>query len=147
MPEPRGGGGRGAQVRSRARSRCEYCRSQERFATQSFSVEHIIPTQAGGDGEPENLALACQGCNNHKYIKTHALDPVTGELVRLFHPRQQAWLDHFIWSYDFTWIIGLTPTGRATVEALRLNREGLVNLRRALFAVGEHPPAEDGEEP
>lgn len=37
-------------------------------------------------------------------------------------------------------IIGLTPTGRATVEALRLNRPEVVNLRRLLFAHGEHPP-------
>jgi hypothetical protein len=35
--------------------------------------------------------------------------------------------------------------GRATVEALRLNREGLVNLRRILYAAGEHPPAEPDE--
>jgi hypothetical protein len=142
MPEGRSEGGRAAQVRSRARACCEYCRSQERFATQSFSVEHILPVQAGGRDDLDNLALACQGCNNHKYIKTHALDPATGELVLLFHPRLQVWLEHFIWSHDFTRVIGLTPIGRATVEALRLNRDGLVNLRRVLFGLGEHPPAE-----
>jgi len=48
----------------------------------------------------------------------------------------------YIWNEDFTLIIGLTPTGRATVETLQLNREGLVNLRRLLYAMGEHPPAE-----
>jgi len=37
-------------------------------------------------------------------------------------------------------IIGLTPTGRATVEVLKLNREGLVNLRQVLYAAGKHPP-------
>jgi hypothetical protein len=51
-------------------------------------------------------------------------------------------MDHFAWSDDFTLVIGLTPTGRATVEKLQLNRSGLVNLRRVLRAVGEHPPAE-----
>lgn len=53
--------------------------------------------------------------------------------------------DHFVWSSDFVRILGYTPTGRATVEALRLNREGLINLRRILYAAGEHPPAETSE--
>ncbi len=37
-------------------------------------------------------------------------------------------------------VVGQTPTGRATVLALRLNRKGVVNLRRILAQVGEHPP-------
>ncbi len=37
-------------------------------------------------------------------------------------------------------IVGRTATGRATVEALYLNRFELLNLRRVLKAVGEHPP-------
>jgi hypothetical protein len=85
--------------------------------------------------------LACQGCNNAKYNKITGYDPTTGETVGLYHPRNQKWHDHFAWNQDFTLIIGLTPAGRASVEALRLNREGLVNLRRVLYAMGEHPPA------
>lgn len=123
----------------RAKERCEYCYSQVKFATQSFSVEHITPRYKGGKTTLDNLALSCQGCNNHKYTKTEALDPVTKQTVLLFHPRQQVWREHFAWNDGFTLIVGLTPTGRATVEALQLNRSGLVNLRRALFALGEHP--------
>ncbi|HVG08313.1 MAG TPA: hypothetical protein VNM67_11445 [Thermoanaerobaculia bacterium] len=67
---------------------------------------------------------------------------MSGEIVPLFHPRRDRWNDHFIWSHDFTRVVGLTPEGRATVEALQLNRPGLVNLRRALFRCGEHPPQE-----
>jgi HNH endonuclease len=104
-------------------------------------LEHVIPLRAGGEESLENLAFACQGCNNHKYTKIEAFDPVTGDLTTLFHPRLQRWQDHFIWSQDYTRILGVTATGRATVEALRLNRSGLVNLRRALFEVGKHPPA------
>lgn len=37
-------------------------------------------------------------------------------------------------------MLGRTPIGRATVEALHLNRPELVNLRRLLRDVGEHPP-------
>ena len=145
MPEGRRGGEQREAVRSRAHGICEYCQSQERFATQSFSVEHVVPRQAGGGDAPDNLAFACQGCNNHKYVRTSATDPVSGETVPLFHPRRDKWNRHFIWSHDFTRVVGLTPEGRATVEALQLNRLGLVNLRRALFRCGEHPPEESAD--
>lgn len=125
----------------RARGCCEYCRSQARFSMQSFSVEHIEPRSQGGRTALDNLALACQGCNNYKYAKTEGRDPVSGKIVPLYHPRRQQWHDRFTWNDDFTLIVGLTPTGRATVEALRLNREGVVNLRRILYEMGEHPKA------
>jgi hypothetical protein len=130
------------QVTDRARGCCEYCRSQERYSPQAFSVEHIRPRAAGGETTPDNLALSCQGCNNFKYTRTTGVDPVTRAEVPLFHPRQQPWNDHFGWSADGTLVLGLTPTGRATVEALRLNRDALANLRRVLFAAQEHPPAD-----
>lgn len=129
-------------VVERAKGCCEYCRSQAHFAMQSFSVEHIVPRSRDGKTEIENLALACQGCNNHKYTKTKGRDPVNGDLVPLYHPRVQRWRDHFAWNEDCTLIIGLTPVGRATVEALCLNRDGLINLRRILYTMGTHPPAE-----
>lgn len=129
-----------AQVRERAKGLCEYCYSPEMFSTELFSVEHIIPIALDGKTELENLALACMGCNGHKYTKVEAVDPASNKLVNLFHPRKQLWSDHFEWSRDFLEIIGLTPEGRATVEALKLNRPHIQNLRRALFAIGEHPP-------
>jgi len=129
-------------VINRARGCCEYCRSQTRFAMQSFAVEHIIPLHAEGKTVLENLALACEGCNSHKHTKTQAFDPVSGNVAPLFHPRQQRWHQHFRWNDDSTKIFGLTPTGRATIEALQMNRKGLVNLRRVLYAMGEHPPEE-----
>lgn len=127
-------------VVARAKECCEYCRSQVKFATQSFSVEHIVPRYRNGETILENLALSCQGCNNHKHTKIEALDPITKQIVPLFHPRQQLWQDHFTWNEDYTQIVGLTPTGCATIRELHLNRPGLVNLRRVLFASGEHPP-------
>lgn len=99
-----------------------------------------MPLAVGGSSELDNLALACQGCNNHKFTKTEAVDPVTGVAVRLVHPRKDRWDDHFIWSHDFRYVLGRTPVGRATVEALKLNRRRLINLRRALYEAGEHPP-------
>jgi 5-methylcytosine-specific restriction endonuclease McrA len=127
------------QVEQRANNCCEYCRSQELFSTQTFSLEHIMPRSQNGETSLDNLALACQGCNNFKYNKTQARDPVTNHSVPLFHPRQQLWQEHFTWNERFELIIGITATGRATVEALKLNRQELVNLRRLLFAAGEHP--------
>jgi hypothetical protein len=115
--------------------------SQAAFAMQPFSVEHVIPRSRGGDTVVENLALSCQGCNNHKYNKTLGPDPIDGKSVLLFNPRTEHWSVHFLWNSDTTLILGLTPTGRATVESLRLNRAGLVNLRRILFEQGVHPPA------
>ena len=128
------------RVIERAQGCCEYCRSQSAYATQSFSVEHILPRARGGTTTLDNLAQACQGCNNHKYDKTEARDPVSGQIVPLFHPRRDHWDEHFTWSDDFTLIVGLTPTGRATIETLLLNREGVVNLRQLLYTIGKHPP-------
>lgn len=127
-------------VAARANGICEYCRSQARFATQSFSVEHIIPRSLGGKTSLDNLALACPGCNAHKHTKIDGRDPMSLGRVPLYHPRHQKWSEHFAWSDDFTLIIGITPTGRATVEALHLNRKGLINLRQVLYVSGEHPP-------
>lgn len=141
MPEKRVTAQQRKAIVKRARGYCEYCCSQVRFATQPFSVEHITPRSQGGKTKLDNLALACQGCNNYKYIKTEVFDPVSGEIVPLYHPRRQRWDDHFAWNDDFTLIVGLTSTGRATVEALKLNREGLVNLRQMLYVMGEHPPS------
>lgn len=132
-------------VEGRAGGCCESCRSQLRFAMQPFSAEHIEPRSLEGGTSLDNLALSCQGCNNHKYTKTEGLDPVSGQPVPLFHPRCQRWADHFRWSEDCTRVVGLTPVGRATAETLHLNRPGLVNLRRVLFAAGGTAPRDVGE--
>jgi len=127
-------------IAERAGHCCEYCWSQLRFSHDPFSIEHIIPRAAGGSGDATNLAIACQGCNNRKYVSVTAVDPVTGETVPLYNPRQHRWTDHFVWNDDYTVMLGLTPTGRATIEKLQLNRVGVMNLRRVLRLVGEHPP-------
>lgn len=82
-------------VQQRARGQCEYCRSQQSFSPQPFSVEHIKPRALGGLTTAENLALSCQGCNGHKYTKVMGHDPVTNSLTPLFNPRTQQWRDHF----------------------------------------------------
>jgi hypothetical protein len=108
-------------------------------------VEHILARARGGTTTLDNLALACQGCNNHKYDKVEAPDPITGRSAPLFHPRRDRWVEHFTWSDDFSLVLGLSPTGRATVEALYLNRDGVTALRRLLYKHGEHPPGSESD--
>jgi hypothetical protein len=128
------------EIETRARKLCEYCRSNSKYSDTSFEIEHIFPVSKGGGNDLENLALSCRGCNIRKSSKTEGLDVISDEIVRLFHPRKDIWKEHFSWGGNFTLIVGLTPVGRATVEVLQLNREGLVNIREMLCREGVHPP-------
>jgi len=120
--------------------RCGYCLLDEVLSGVSLAVDHILPLSASGKTERENLWLACRSCNEFKGSKTHAEDSATGQFALLFNPRLQDWNAHFRWSEDKTEIEGLTPTGRATVDAMRLNRPVLVRSRRRWILVGWHPP-------
>lgn len=105
-----------------------------------MEIDHIIPESLGGSSEEDNLWLARSLCNEHKGNQVAAQDPMTGALTRLFDARHQVWREHFAWSDDGARVAGLTPTGRATVSALHLNRPSLVVARRAWILVGWHPP-------
>jgi HNH endonuclease len=140
MPEPRVPARQREEVPRRARGCCEYCLSQEPYSPDPLSVEHIIPLAKGDTHDLDNLAWSCQGCNSRKYVSTEALDPVTGQRVPLYHPRRDRGSAHFAWDEDYAFVIGLTPTGRATVEKLQLNRSGVVNLRRVSSSMDIHPP-------
>ena len=120
------------QVQERARGLCEYCQAPDSFTTSPFHCEHIIPRNAGGKSMLTNLAWACPWCNTAKHVKTQARDPQTGQRVPLFNPRLKRWKRHFMWREDFLYIIGRTRTGRATVEALNMNRPEQVNIRMGL---------------
>lgn len=128
------------KVQSRANGCCEYCKSQDKFSSSSFSIEHIYPQSLGGSDELSNLAWACQGCNNAKFTKVEARDIISNAIVTLFNPRLDKWDEHFKWNQDCSLIIGQTAIGRATVIALKMNRDSVVNLRNILFSCGEHPP-------
>ena len=125
-----------------ANGRCEYCLSPQSHSPAPFAVDHISPRSREGEDEIENLALSCPGCNGAKYNKIEGIDPATGATIAFFHPRQQRWNEHFIWSDDALTLLGISEVGRATIAALHLNREGVVNLRDALQARGLHPPAD-----
>ncbi|MCC7244676.1 MAG: HNH endonuclease [Saprospiraceae bacterium] len=127
-------------ILQRAGFRCEYCFALAEFSPDSFQVDHIVPSSAGGDDSPENLALACGGCNGHKYNRIACKDPLTNKIAPLYHPRNDIWNEHFQWSADGLYILGLTHVGRATVNCLQINRTTNVNMRRLLLTSGLHPP-------
>lgn len=130
------------QVAERAKHLCEYCKCPRAYAPGPFDVEHIHPLSRNGSNNLDNLAYSCSGCNGHKYNKVEAIDPVRENNVALFHPRQNKWMNHFTWSNDGLLVIGITSKGRATIDLLKLNRKELLNIRRLLQLVGEHPPTE-----
>ena len=109
--------------------RCAYCLSSQRYANSKLEIEHIIPKAIGGSDDELNLCLACRLCSSYKSIQTEAVDPTSNAVVTLFNPRTQVWSEHFQWSRDGVRVIGLSPVGRATVEALQLNNETTVNVR------------------
>ena len=121
------------QVIANAGGRCAYCQSRQDLMGVTFEVDHIVPESAGGPTSLENLC-------RHKARRLTAQDPVSGNVVPLFHPLKQAWTEHFAWSSDGTEVIGLTSVGRATIEALRMNRPIIVQLRGYWVALGLHPP-------
>src|SRR5271166_1429460 len=81
----------------RAGERCEYCHLPTSVYPWPFHVDHIIARQHGGLTVLDNLALSCLHCNRHKGPNIAGTDPRTGEVVRLFHPRNDQWSVHFEW--------------------------------------------------
>ena len=130
------------QVAAQARYRCGYCLSAEAIIGAPLEIDHLLPRSLGGLTVEDNLWLACSLCNDHKFNRIAFRDPNSGEVVRLFDPRRQNWAEHFRWTAAGDQIVGLTPTGRATVIALNLNRPTLVAARRAWVIAGWHPPAD-----
>jgi hypothetical protein len=108
---------------------------QEHEALTSFHIEHIVAEQHGGTDDESNLALACAWCNLVKGPNIASLDPATGELKRLFHPRQDRWEEHF--RRDGPLIAGTTDIGRTTVQLLRMNDADAVDQRALLIQLGE----------
>jgi hypothetical protein len=138
MSRPRISSSLRRQIANDANDRCGYCLGEETFMGVSLTIDHLIPLALGGSNRRENLWLACRQCNELKHTWTHAEDPETGEIVALFNPRTQVWSQHFQMDEDAV-IIALTPVGRATLQALQLNRTILVSARRRWLFVGWQP--------
>ena len=121
-------------VRERAKSRCKYCRLPQPASALRFHVEHITARQHGGSDDPANLALACPECNFQKGTNLSGIDPDTGAVTPLFHPRRDQWLDHF--RRDGARLVGKSPTGRTTVWLLEMNTGDRLRWREILLGLG-----------
>jgi len=121
----------------RAGNCCEYCGLSQDGQEATFHIDHIIPVASGGETVPENLALACVSCSLRKAARETAIDPLSGEPAPLYNPRRDAWGEHFHW--DGVYLVGLTSTGRATVDALQMNRRLIVAIRGEEARLGRHP--------
>ena len=119
---------------------CAYCQTLQANSGQRMVPDHIVPESKGGERAFANLCFSCRLCNEFKGARTVGVDPLTGAMVSLFHPRQQSWYDHFAWEASGTRIVGLTAVGRATVVALQMNHEIIVPARQKWVSAGWHPP-------
>ncbi|HBE50780.1 MAG TPA: HNH endonuclease [Cyanobacteria bacterium UBA11369] len=124
------------------RRRCCYCLTSEANSGIPMTFDHIQPVSKGGETTFENLCLACRSCNEFKSDSTEATDPLTGEIVPLFNPRTQRWLDYFGWSPDGTRIEGLNAVGRATIVCLRMNNPVIIVARSRWTLGGWHSPTD-----
>ena len=125
-------------VIQRAENRCEYCLLSQFAQEATFHVDHIVPRSAGGPTTLENLALACVTCSLRKGARQTAIDPQTGSEVPLFHPRRDNWREHFRW--EGVVLVGLFPSARGTIEALKMNRPDILATRQEERMRGRMPP-------
>jgi hypothetical protein len=127
------------RIADRAGHRCEYCLAPEAVFNFPFEVEHIIPQLHGGGDSEDNLALACRACNAHKADIVEHTDPLTGESVRLFHPRRDTWSDHFRIDTAAALIEGVSAIGRVSVDRMVMNAVEQVEARSLWFQLNLFP--------
>jgi hypothetical protein len=122
-------------VFERAGGQCEYCLLPESAVLVSHEVDHIVARKHGGLSEESNLALCCTLCNKHKGSDLTSIDPESGEITPLYHPRRDHWNDHF--RLEEAYLVPITAKGRVTVLLLQLNRSERIAEREILIAAGE----------
>jgi len=125
------------QVARRAHHRCEYCLIHEDDIAFRPHVDHILSRKHGGLSAVENLAYACVLCNRSKGSDVASIHGPSGELVRLFHPREDLWTDHF--QLDGCSIRGISEVGGATAELLKFNAPERLAERSLLQSLGSYP--------
>lgn len=122
--------------------RCAYCHTSQANSGSPMVVDHLIPLSKGGATAFENLCFACYRCNLFKGSQVEAIDPLSGVMSPLFHARRDHWSDHFRWDEAGLRILGLTAVGRATVIALNMNNDVILDARRNWVRLGWQPNPE-----
>jgi len=83
------------EVARRADHRCEYCLVHEADAGFPHQIDHIVGRKHGGPSSLDNLAYACILCNRYKGSDIASMTLLNREVIPLFHPRRDRWVDHF----------------------------------------------------
>lgn len=122
--------------------RCAYCFTSQANTGSPMVVDHLVPLSKGGTTVFDNLCFACYRCNLFKGSQVEAIDPLSGDMVPLFHARRDRWSDHFGWDEAGLRIVGFTAIGRATVTALNMNNDVILDARRNWVRLGWQPNAE-----
>jgi hypothetical protein len=122
-------------VYERDAGQCQYCHLRQVGQAALFHVDHIVPRSKSGATVIENLALQCPHCSLRKSSKTHGIDPHGGDETLLFHPLRHVWTEHFRLETDGS-IVGVSPIGRTTVEALQMNAPIVRTARAIQVAIG-----------
>ena len=121
-------------VRARAANRCEYCHFPDAEAWNTFQVDHILARSHGGQTSLDNLAWSCYGCNSYKGPNVAGWSSASKNAVRLFHPRQDNWGEHFRWNGCI--LVPKTEIATVTIDVLRINASLSVMAREAARMAG-----------
>ncbi|MEO8393337.1 MAG: HNH endonuclease signature motif containing protein [Chloroflexota bacterium] len=126
------------QVRERAQGTCEYCLLHENYSLKRHEVDHIRAEKHAGTTALDNLCLSCFDCNRQKGSDLSSVDPVTDEVIPLFHPRRDTWNDNFQIMANGS-IEGKTAKGRVIVKLLDFNNAERITIRAALMTLKRYP--------
>ncbi len=83
----------------------------------------------------ENLAYACPHCNHNKGSDFATI--VQDEIVRLFNPRVDDWIEHF--EVVHFKIVARSIIGQASIRIFCFNEPDLLILRQILIEGGRYP--------
>lgn len=124
-------------VYERANGCCEYCRLAESDSFLAHEVDHITAEKHQGMTEESNLCYSCFDCNRYKGSDIASVDPETGEITPLFHPRRDSWIEHF--RLEATFIRSISAKRRVTVNLLKLNAAEQISRRESLLLMNRYP--------
>jgi HNH endonuclease len=125
------------EIRDAARNACEYCLIHEEDTFFGLEIDHVIAEKHGGVTMFNNLCCACLTCNRYKGSDIATINLETQDIVRLFHPRRDAWREHF--ALQGPRIVGVSAVGDATTRLLKLNLEERLLERELLQSSGRYP--------
>jgi hypothetical protein len=113
---------------------CAYCLMAELHAAgpENFELDHFFPVSKFPQKEEDfyNLYYACHPCNHIKRAKWPAAE-LLSQGIGFVDLCSEDFANHFQEKPDGSWV-GLTPSASYTIDALRLNRPHLLEIRALL---------------